>query len=71
MTAQVASWLTHNLHTDVVPWHPRDSRAVVHLLVGLVEESHQDERGIARSDDGPPIAWFRDPAGNILAVVEG
>ena len=30
----------------------------------------QDEKGIARGDDGPPIAWFRDPAGNILAVLE-
>ena len=27
----------------------------------------QDERGIAR-DAGPDIAWFKDPAGNILAV---
>jgi catechol 2,3-dioxygenase-like lactoylglutathione lyase family enzyme len=27
----------------------------------------QDEKGIARSG-GPVIAWFRDPAGNILAV---
>jgi predicted enzyme related to lactoylglutathione lyase/catechol 2,3-dioxygenase-like lactoylglutathione lyase family enzyme len=32
----------------------------------------QDEKGIARpaTDDGPPIAWFTDPAGNILAVLE-
>jgi catechol 2,3-dioxygenase-like lactoylglutathione lyase family enzyme len=30
----------------------------------------QDEKGIARGDQGPPIAWFRDPAGNILAVLE-
>jgi catechol 2,3-dioxygenase-like lactoylglutathione lyase family enzyme len=30
----------------------------------------QDERGIARGDEGPPIAWFTDPAGNILAVLE-
>jgi catechol 2,3-dioxygenase-like lactoylglutathione lyase family enzyme len=29
----------------------------------------QDERGIARGM-GPAIAWFRDPAGNILAVPE-
>jgi catechol 2,3-dioxygenase-like lactoylglutathione lyase family enzyme len=29
----------------------------------------QDERGIAR-DAGPPIAWFKDPAGNILAVLQ-
>jgi len=29
----------------------------------------QDEKGIAR-DNGPTIAWFRDPAGNILAVLK-
>lgn len=29
----------------------------------------QDERGIARGD-GPPIAWFTDPAGNILSVLQ-
>jgi catechol 2,3-dioxygenase-like lactoylglutathione lyase family enzyme len=30
----------------------------------------QDDKGISRGDDGPPIAWFTDPAGNILAVLE-
>jgi catechol 2,3-dioxygenase-like lactoylglutathione lyase family enzyme len=29
----------------------------------------QDERGIMR-DQGPPIAWFRDPAGNVLSVLQ-
>src|SRR3954466_1181182 len=29
----------------------------------------QDERGIMRAE-GPPIAWFRDPAGNVLSVIE-
>ncbi|MBX3288513.1 MAG: VOC family protein [Acidobacteria bacterium] len=24
----------------------------------------------ARSDDGPNIAWFRDPAGNFLSLIE-
>jgi hypothetical protein len=28
-----------------------------------------DERGVVRGS-GPTIAWFRDPAGNILSVVE-
>jgi catechol 2,3-dioxygenase-like lactoylglutathione lyase family enzyme len=28
----------------------------------------QDEKGIARGN-GPDIAWFRDPAGNVLAVL--
>lgn len=30
----------------------------------------QDERGISRGDEGPPIAWFADPSGNILSVLE-
>lgn len=33
----------------------------------------QDERGIMRGKSrnlGPDIAWFKDPAGNILAVLE-
>ncbi len=29
----------------------------------------QDEKGIARGQ-GPAIAWFTDPAGNILSVLE-
>jgi catechol 2,3-dioxygenase-like lactoylglutathione lyase family enzyme len=28
----------------------------------------QDERGIHRV--GPPIAWFKDPAGNVLSVIK-
>ena len=32
--------------------------------------ANQDERGINR-DQGPAIAWFTDPAGNILSVLEG
>ncbi len=29
-----------------------------------------DEKGICRSAEGPNIAWFKDPAGNILSVIE-
>ena len=29
-----------------------------------------DERGIARDPNGPSIAWFKDPAGNILSVLQ-
>ena len=28
----------------------------------------QDEKGIARGN-GPDIAWFKDPAGNVLSVL--
>jgi catechol 2,3-dioxygenase-like lactoylglutathione lyase family enzyme len=34
------------------------------------EGSSQDERGIMR-EFGPPIAWFKDPAGNVLSVLQG
>jgi catechol 2,3-dioxygenase-like lactoylglutathione lyase family enzyme len=31
----------------------------------------QDDKGIVRGNDqGPSIAWFKDPAGNILSVLE-
>ena len=29
----------------------------------------QDEKGIFRGE-GPPIAWFKDPAGNVLSVLQ-
>jgi catechol 2,3-dioxygenase-like lactoylglutathione lyase family enzyme len=35
------------------------------------ESFEQDEKGISRAGDGAPnIAWFTDPAGNILSVLE-
>ena len=30
-----------------------------------------DDQGIHRGVEGPVVAWFTDPAGNILSVVEG
>ena len=33
------------------------------------EGVEQDEKGISRGM-GPTIAWFKDPAGNVLAVLE-
>ncbi len=29
-----------------------------------------DEKGISRNNGGPTIAWFKDPAGNYLSVLE-
>ena len=34
---------------------------------------HQDEKGIARglaAHQGPDIAWFKDPAGNVIAILQ-
>jgi len=53
-----------------------DIEATVDGLVaaGVVFERYpdmgQDERGIARDPQGPAIAWFKDPAGNILSVLK-
>jgi catechol 2,3-dioxygenase-like lactoylglutathione lyase family enzyme len=34
------------------------------------EGFEQDEKGVARGNgNGPDIAWFKDPAGNILSVL--
>ncbi|MEP6742742.1 MAG: VOC family protein [bacterium] len=33
-------------------------------------ELKTDEKGIHRGNVGPTIAWFKDPAGNILSVLE-
>ena len=30
----------------------------------------QDDKGVSRDPDGPPIAWFTDPAGNVLSVLQ-
>jgi catechol 2,3-dioxygenase-like lactoylglutathione lyase family enzyme len=29
-----------------------------------------DDKGISRGNGGPTIAWFKDPAGNVLSVLE-
>ena len=34
------------------------------------EGFEQDDKGIARGDEGPAIAWFTDPSGNILSVLQ-
>jgi catechol 2,3-dioxygenase-like lactoylglutathione lyase family enzyme len=40
----------------------------------LFPGAKQDEKGILRSPDpgkyGPSIAWFKDPAGNVLSVIQ-
>jgi catechol 2,3-dioxygenase-like lactoylglutathione lyase family enzyme len=33
------------------------------------DDSDTDERGIYRGE-GPLIAWFKDPAGNVLSVIQ-
>jgi catechol 2,3-dioxygenase-like lactoylglutathione lyase family enzyme len=46
-----------------------DELATRGVRVERYDGVEQDERGIFR-DDGPFIAWFKDPAGNVLSVLE-
>ena len=36
----------------------------------IYDDMPTDSKGIMRETGGPVIAWFRDPAGNVLAVHE-
>ena len=62
----------------VLNFHVEDIEAAVDELNGLgvtlehynLPDIKTDERGIARGPHGPTIAWFKDPAGNILSVLE-
>jgi catechol 2,3-dioxygenase-like lactoylglutathione lyase family enzyme len=38
-------------------------------VVTKIYDEYTDEKGIARGM-GPDIAWFRDPAGNVLSVLK-
>jgi hypothetical protein len=36
------------------------------------QDMKTDAKGVVRGDNnGPSIAWFRDPSGNIVSVLEG
>ena len=47
-----------------------DALAAAGIELERYEGFGQDEGGIMRGE-GPAIAWFKDPAGNILAVLQG
>jgi catechol 2,3-dioxygenase-like lactoylglutathione lyase family enzyme len=46
-----------------------DSLAKAGIEFERYEGMDQDPRGISRGD-GPRIAWFQDPAGNILSIIQ-
>jgi catechol 2,3-dioxygenase-like lactoylglutathione lyase family enzyme len=67
-----ASFTVLNLPVDDI-----DAAVDALTAVGVTMERYEgmphDERGIVRPPDpsyGPPIAWFKDPAGNVLSVLQ-
>lgn len=50
-----------------------DTLAARGMRLEKFEGAYQDDKGIARGlshNRGPDIAWFRDPSGNILSVLQ-
>ncbi len=67
-----ASFTVLNLPVDDID-AAVDSLATAGVTFERYEGMPADERGVVRPPDpsyGPPIAWFKDPAGNILSVLE-
>ena len=46
-----------------------DGLAARGVLFERYDAFEQDDKGISRGD-GPYIAWFKDPAGNVLSVLQ-
>lgn len=71
---QPAEYTVLNLTvTDIDAAVDELTAAGVEFIPYDTDQLKTDEKGIARSDNpdqGPSIAWFTDPAGNILAVMQ-
>lgn len=65
---QPATYTTLNFEVDDIEAAVDDLTATG-ITFERYDWGNQDERGIMR-DQGPPIAWFKDPAGNILSLIE-
>src|SRR6185436_15122398 len=66
-----ASFTVLNFHVDDIEEAVDELKSLgVSLEHYDLPDIKTDERGIARGPHGPIIAWFKDPAGNILSVLE-
>jgi catechol 2,3-dioxygenase-like lactoylglutathione lyase family enzyme len=64
-----ATYTTLNFEVDDVG-KAVDELAARGVRFERYEGAEQDEKGISRAGGGPAIAWFKDPAGNILSVIQ-
>jgi predicted enzyme related to lactoylglutathione lyase len=65
-TFTVLNFLVKNIDEAVAELAKRGVRFIIYNE----ENIKTDERGIMRDEHGPKIAWFKDPAENILSVIE-
>ena len=65
-----ASFTVLNFHVDDIEAAVREIKALgIQLEQYDLPDMKTDENGIFRGP-GPQIAWFKDPSGNILSVLE-
>lgn len=67
-SAEPASYTVLNFDIDDIE-AVVDRLAEREVVFERYEDFQQDERGIFR-DEGPYIAWFMDPSGNLLSVLQ-
>lgn len=65
-TFTVLNFAVTNVEAAVAALKERGVRFEMYDQPGL----KTDAQGIARGGGGPTIAWFKDPSGNILSVLE-
>ncbi len=68
-----ASFTVLNFHADNIDGAVDELKSRGISFESYEGEIKTDEKGIFRGaerDSGPNIAWFKDPSGNILSVVE-
>jgi catechol 2,3-dioxygenase-like lactoylglutathione lyase family enzyme len=65
-TFTVLNFLVDNIEQSV------DDLTAKGVRFEIYDEEHMktDAKGIARGEGGPTIAWFKDPAGNFLSLIE-
>lgn len=68
-----ATYTVLNFEVDDIQTAVDDLRARGVAFESYGESLRTDEKGIhwgKKNHDGPNIAWFKDPAGNILSIIE-
>jgi catechol 2,3-dioxygenase-like lactoylglutathione lyase family enzyme len=69
-THSPASYTILNFQVDNVETAVDQLTAAGVVFLHYQGELQTDKKGISRQPNAPVIAWFTDPAGNILSVVE-
>jgi catechol 2,3-dioxygenase-like lactoylglutathione lyase family enzyme len=66
--ATPASYTTLNFEVDDID-EAVDALTARGVTLERYDGIEQDDRGISRAAEGPYIAWFKDPSGNVLSVL--